>query len=87
MSRHSFLSSVAASSWNKGWSSVGVVTLDQMIHYFELPSFAETRSFVGSNDEVVDLRYIGPSESHLVVATASDKVKKKIKRKKEKERD
>nr|XP_039264607.1 transducin beta-like protein 3 [Styela clava] len=52
------------------------VTFDHNINIFNYDDgFVEDRHLVGYNDEVLDVRFFGPSDSHIVVATNSPLVK------------
>ncbi|KAJ3129560.1 U3 small nucleolar RNA-associated protein 13 [Nowakowskiella sp. JEL0407] len=53
-------------------------TVDCNIHYFDVSigndgiEFVETKLIPGYNDEIIDLKYAGPNEEYLVVATNSN---------------
>ncbi|XP_058940240.2 transducin beta-like protein 3 isoform X1 [Pocillopora verrucosa] len=54
---------------------VAVVTFDHNIVFHELESLKRTKQFVGYNDEILDLSFVGDKESHLSVATNSSQLR------------
>ncbi|KAL7754322.1 U3 small nucleolar RNA-associated protein 13 [Sorochytrium milnesiophthora] len=52
------------------------VTTDQNILFYDIDdSFRRIKQVIGHNDEVIDLCYIGPDESHIAVATNSEQIR------------
>ena len=44
-------------------------TQDQMILFFEQSSLQRTKQIMGSYDEVIDVKLIGETQSHVAIAT------------------
>ncbi|XP_038675846.1 transducin beta-like protein 3 [Scyliorhinus canicula] len=51
------------------------VTAEHNILYYDLCTLKLERQFVGYNDEVLDVKFMGPSDTHIVVATNSPQLK------------
>ncbi|XP_072423649.1 transducin beta-like protein 3 [Chiloscyllium punctatum] len=51
------------------------VTAEHNILTYDLCTLNLTRQFVGYNDEVLDVKFLGPSDTHIVVATNSPQLK------------
>lgn len=49
-------------------------TVDQTILFYDPLTFKRSRQIIGSYDEVLDLKYIGASQSHVAVATNTDNI-------------
>ncbi|XP_073250807.1 transducin beta-like protein 3 isoform X1 [Porites lutea] len=54
---------------------IAVVTFDHNIVLHELASLTRTKQFVGYNDEILDLSFVGADENHLAVATNSSQLR------------
>lgn len=54
---------------------IAVVTFDHNIILHELASLKRTKQFVGYNDEILDLCFVGVDESQLAVATNSSQLR------------
>ena len=55
--------------------SVAVVTADHNIILFSLSGLQQNKQFVGYNDEILDIKFLGSSEHEAVVATNSSLVR------------
>uniref|UniRef100_A0A1A7X6D7 Transducin (Beta)-like 3 n=1 Tax=Iconisemion striatum TaxID=60296 RepID=A0A1A7X6D7_9TELE len=51
------------------------VTAEHNILFYQLPGLTPQQQFVGYNDEVLDVKFLGKSDSHIVVATNSCQLK------------
>ncbi|XP_067858937.1 transducin beta-like protein 3 isoform X1 [Heptranchias perlo] len=51
------------------------VTAEHNILSYDLRTLKLERQFVGYNDEVLDVKFLGPSDTHIVVATNSPQLK------------
>ncbi|XP_078273803.1 transducin beta-like protein 3 [Rhinoraja longicauda] len=51
------------------------VTAEHNILIYDLCTLKLERQFVGYNDEVLDVKFLGPSDTHIVVATNSPQLK------------
>jgi len=51
------------------------VTVQRTILFHDVATLKTQRQLVGTNDEVIDLRFAGPNESRLAVATTSEQVR------------
>uniref|UniRef100_A0A8C5GRB7 U3 small nucleolar RNA-associated protein 13 C-terminal domain-containing protein n=1 Tax=Gouania willdenowi TaxID=441366 RepID=A0A8C5GRB7_GOUWI len=51
------------------------VTAEHNIVFYQLPSLSTLQQFSGYSDEVLDVKFLGKSDSHLVVATNSCQLK------------
>uniref|UniRef100_A0A674DJE6 Transducin beta like 3 n=1 Tax=Salmo trutta TaxID=8032 RepID=A0A674DJE6_SALTR len=51
------------------------VTAEHNILLYQLPSFTTQQQFVGFNDEVLDVKFLGKGDTHIVVATNSSQLK------------
>ena len=49
-------------------------TVDQTILFYDPETFKRSRQIIGSYDEVLDLKYIGATQSHVAVATNTDNI-------------
>lgn len=49
-------------------------TVDQTILFYDPSTFKRSRQIIGSYDEVLDLKYIGATQSHVAVATNTDNI-------------
>ncbi|KAM4632578.1 transducin beta-like protein 3 [Discoglossus pictus] len=54
---------------------VTTVTAEHNILMYDLQSLQLNKQFAGYNDEVLDVKFLGPSDSHIVVATNSPQLK------------
>ncbi|KAL4659135.1 transducin beta-like protein 3 [Arapaima gigas] len=54
---------------------LAIVTAEHNILLYELPSLSVQQQFVGYNDEVLDVKFLGRTDSHIVVATNSPLLK------------
>uniref|UniRef100_A0A8D0CJK8 Transducin beta like 3 n=1 Tax=Scleropages formosus TaxID=113540 RepID=A0A8D0CJK8_SCLFO len=54
---------------------LAVVTAEHNILLYELSSLSVQQQFVGYNDEVLDVKFLGRKDSHIVVATNSPQLK------------
>ncbi|KAJ8253903.1 hypothetical protein COCON_G00205150 [Conger conger] len=54
---------------------LATVTAEHNILLYQLPSLALQQQFVGYNDEVLDVKFLGKGDSHIVVATNSPQLK------------
>lgn len=59
----------------KNLGQVAVVTFDHNVVFHELESLKRTKQFVGYNDEILDLSFVGDKESYLSVATNSSQLR------------
>ncbi|XP_048761757.2 transducin beta-like protein 3 [Ostrea edulis] len=55
--------------------SVAVVTFDNNITLCKLEDLSVKKQFCGNTDQVLDIQFLGPNDSHLVVATNSEHLK------------
>ncbi|CAH1795467.1 unnamed protein product, partial [Owenia fusiformis] len=55
--------------------ALAVVTFDHNIILYNIEELTLKKQFVGYNDEVLDVKFLGEQESHLVVATNSPLIK------------
>ncbi|CAG8464371.1 1252_t:CDS:10 [Acaulospora colombiana] len=52
------------------------ITSDQNILFYQIASgLKRVKQIVGHNDEIIDLAYVGPEESHLAVATNTEQIR------------
>lgn len=56
-------------------SRIATVTAEHNILLYQLPALTTQQQFVGYNDEVLDVKFLGKADSHLVVATNSCQIK------------
>uniref|UniRef100_A0A8C5GPD4 U3 small nucleolar RNA-associated protein 13 C-terminal domain-containing protein n=1 Tax=Gouania willdenowi TaxID=441366 RepID=A0A8C5GPD4_GOUWI len=56
-------------------SRLVTVTAEHNIVFYQLPSLSTLQQFSGYSDEVLDVKFLGKSDSHLVVATNSCQLK------------
>ncbi|XP_038618458.1 transducin beta-like protein 3 [Tachyglossus aculeatus] len=54
---------------------VAAVTAEHNILLYDAPTLRLQKQFAGHNDEVLDVRFLGPDDSHIVVATNSPQLK------------
>jgi U3 small nucleolar RNA-associated protein 13 len=52
------------------------ITTDQNILFYNISSgLKRIKQIVGHNDEIIDLVYVGPTESHLAIATNTEQIR------------
>lgn len=56
-------------------SRLATVTVEHNILLYQLPTLTIQQQFVGYNDEVLDVKFLGKEDSHIVVATNSSQLK------------
>ncbi|KAM4531760.1 transducin beta-like protein 3 [Odontesthes bonariensis] len=56
-------------------SRLATVTAEHNIVLYQLPSLSTQQQFVGYNDEVLDVKFLGKGDSHIIVATNSCQLK------------
>ncbi|XP_005808812.1 transducin beta-like protein 3 [Xiphophorus maculatus] len=56
-------------------SRLATVTAEHNILFYQLPSLTTQQQFVGYNDEVLDVKFLGKDDTHIVVATNSCQLK------------
>ncbi|XP_041851895.1 transducin beta-like protein 3 [Melanotaenia boesemani] len=56
-------------------SRLATVTAEHNILLYQLPELTTQQQFVGYNDEVLDVKFLGKGDSHVVVATNSSQLK------------
>lgn len=56
-------------------SRLAAVTAEHNIMFYQLPGLTTQQQFVGYNDEVLDVKFVGKDDSHIVVATNSCQLK------------
>lgn len=56
-------------------SRIATVTAEHNILLYQLPALTTQQQFVGYNDEVLDVKFLGKADSHIVVATNSCQLK------------
>ncbi|KAM7386801.1 hypothetical protein PAMA_009431 [Pampus argenteus] len=56
-------------------SRLATVTAEHNILLYQLPGLTTQQQFVGYNDEVLDVKFLGKDDSHIVVATNSCQLK------------
>ncbi|XP_047427824.1 transducin beta-like protein 3 [Mugil cephalus] len=56
-------------------SRLATVTAEHNIMFYKLPDLTTMQQFVGYNDEVLDVKFLGKGDSHIVVATNSCQLK------------
>nr|XP_020472127.1 transducin beta-like protein 3 [Monopterus albus] len=56
-------------------SRLATVTAEHNILLYQLPGLTTQQQFVGYNDEVLDVKFLGEGDSHIVVATNSSQLK------------
>ncbi|XP_029014911.1 transducin beta-like protein 3 [Betta splendens] len=56
-------------------SRLATVTAEHNIVLYQLPELTTQQQFVGYNDEVLDVKFLGKGDSHIVVATNSCQLK------------
>ncbi|KAM4597791.1 transducin beta-like protein 3 [Polymixia lowei] len=54
---------------------IATVTAEHNIVLYQMPGLATRQQFVGYNDEVLDVKFLGKEDSHIVVATNSCQIK------------
>ncbi|XP_043282160.1 transducin beta-like protein 3 [Venturia canescens] len=67
--------SVTQLIFNSALRNFAVITVDHNIILHSLDTFACTNQLVGYSDEILDVAYLGASDSHLAVATNSADIK------------
>ncbi|XP_035695414.1 transducin beta-like protein 3 isoform X2 [Branchiostoma floridae] len=60
---------------NTQTDTIATVTYDHNILFYRLQDFSLTKQFVGYNDEVLDIKFLGEDDSHIAVATNSEQVR------------
>lgn len=60
--------------WNSNMGALGVVSVEHNIIFHKLDTFQCVKQFVGFSDEILDVAYLGPGDSHVAVATNSTNV-------------
>ncbi|MBN3316249.1 TBL3 protein, partial [Atractosteus spatula] len=56
-------------------SRVAAVTAEHNFLLYDLPSLTLQQQFVGYSDDILDVKFLGPEDSHIVVATNSPQLK------------
>jgi len=56
-------------------NSLYTVTYDHNILLYDLSSMKRRKQFIGYYDEILDMRFYGPEEESIVIATNSDQIK------------
>ncbi|KAM9844227.1 transducin beta-like protein 3 [Aulostomus maculatus] len=56
-------------------SRLATVTAEHNILFYQLPGLTTQQQFVGYSDEVLDVKFLGKGDSHIVVATNSCQLK------------
>lgn len=56
-------------------SRIATVSAEHNILLYQLPALTTQQQFVGYNDEVLDVKFLGKADSHIVVATNSCQIK------------
>uniref|UniRef100_A0A3Q3BNA9 Transducin beta like 3 n=1 Tax=Kryptolebias marmoratus TaxID=37003 RepID=A0A3Q3BNA9_KRYMA len=56
-------------------SRLATVTAEHNILFYQLPELTTLQQFVGYNDEVLDVKFLGKGDTHIVVATNSCQLK------------
>ncbi|XP_051571584.1 transducin beta-like protein 3 [Myxocyprinus asiaticus] len=54
---------------------LATVTAEHNILIYKLPNFAVEQQFVGYNDDILDVKFLGKDDTHIVVATNSSQLK------------
>lgn len=54
---------------------IATVNVEHNIILYDLQNLQPRKQFAGYNDEVLDVKFLGPSDSHIVVATNSSQLK------------
>ncbi|XP_072549538.1 transducin beta-like protein 3 [Salminus brasiliensis] len=54
---------------------LATVTAEHNILLYQLPSLSVQQQFVGYNDDILDVRFLGKDDTHIVVATNSSQLK------------
>jgi len=49
--------------------------MDRAILFYSLEDFERKKQIVGTNDEIIDLRFLGENETHLAVASSSETIR------------
>jgi U3 small nucleolar RNA-associated protein 13 len=57
----------------RGW--IGAVTVDRSLLFYDLETFERRKQIVGTNDEIIDLRFLGALDSHIAVASSSESIR------------
>ena len=57
---------------NKATNQVIVVTFDHNITMYSMNDLTLRKQFVGYNDEILDIKFLGEADSHIAVATNSE---------------
>ncbi|KAJ1919832.1 U3 small nucleolar RNA-associated protein [Mycoemilia scoparia] len=53
-----------------------LITTDQNILFYDITNkFQKTRQIAGYNEEITDIKYIGPNKQHVIVATNSEQLR------------
>uniref|UniRef100_H2ZTG7 Transducin beta like 3 n=1 Tax=Latimeria chalumnae TaxID=7897 RepID=H2ZTG7_LATCH len=68
---HSLTSCMLVSATDK----IATVSAEHNFLLYELPTLSLKQQFVGYSDEVLDVKFFGPADSHIVVATNSPQLK------------
>ncbi|XP_030434307.1 transducin beta-like protein 3 isoform X1 [Gopherus evgoodei] len=58
-----------------GKNEIATVTAEHNIIFYDAQTLQLRKQFAGYNDEVLDVRFLGPADSHIVVATNSPQLK------------
>ncbi|XP_006024069.1 transducin beta-like protein 3 [Alligator sinensis] len=56
-------------------NEIATVTAEHNIVLYDIQTLQLRKQFAGYNDEVLDVRFLGPADSHIVVATNSPQLK------------
>lgn len=55
--------------------AIAIVTADHNILLYSFDGLKQVKQFVGYNDEILDMKFLGSSDHHVVVATNSNQVR------------
>ena len=51
------------------------MTVDRSLLFYDLATFERRKQIVGTNDEIIDLRFLGETDSHVAVASSSESIR------------
>ncbi|KAJ8330858.1 U3 small nucleolar RNA-associated protein 13 [Batrachochytrium dendrobatidis] len=61
--------------WSESTQTIVAVTSDQNILFYDVNSLKRTRQIAGYNEEVLDICFVGETESHLAVVTNTEQIR------------
>lgn len=66
---------ITQGSYVSALNAIGLTTFEHNIMLYSLENFSIKKQFVGYNDDILSMQFLGSSDSHLAVATNSSQIK------------